>query len=177
VHEPGASDQNIMKMTPKPTYGEAIMKSVTDWVTVDFRAVGEPGWRAVYLDLDGLGLSARPLAGWLIQEQDADAYHRDTDEPAATARPSRRVVPAHCDGMGEIKDATKGNTFWLVLGPGEPGPTVEQQLIVRAERDLLSEGLAAALKDKLDAQRPIRLGQGPALGPNETNRLRELLTR
>lgn len=155
------------------------MKSVTelDWVTLDFRAVGEPGWRAVYLDLDGLGLSARPLAGWLIQEQ--DAYHRDTDEPAARARPARRVVPAHCDGMGEIRDATKGNTFWLVLGPGEPGPPVEQQLIVRAERDLLSEGLTAALKDKLDAQQPIRLGQegAPVLSPSQTDRLRELLTR
>ena len=156
------------------------MRSVTelDWVTWDFRAVGEPGWRAIYLDLDGLGLSARPLAGWLIQEQDAYACHRGTDASAATARPSRRVVPAHCDGMGEIKDATTDKTFWLVLGPGEPGPTVGQQLIVRAERDLLSEGLAAALKDKLDAQEPIRLGQeGPALGPSETNRLRELLTR
>ncbi|MCA1706199.1 MAG: hypothetical protein LC808_24210 [Actinobacteria bacterium] len=155
------------------------MKSVTelDWVTWDFRAVGEPGWRAVYLDFDGLGLSARPLAGWLIQEQDAYSYPRETEESAATVRPSRRVVPARCDGMGEIKDATKGNTFWLVLGPGEPGPTVEQQLIVRAERDLLSDGLAAALKDKLDAQEPIRLGEGPALGPGETNRLRELLTQ
>jgi hypothetical protein len=155
------------------------MKSVTelDWVTVDFRAVGEPGWRAVYLDLDGLGFSARPLAGWLIQDQ--DAYHHDTNEPAATARPSRRVVPAHCDGMGEIKDATTGNNFWLVLGPGEPGPTAEQQLIARAERDLLSEGLAAALKDKLDAQQPIRLGQegAPVLSPSQTDRLRELLTR
>jgi hypothetical protein len=148
-----------------------------DWMTLDFRAVGEPGWRAIYLDLDGLGLSARPLAGWLIQEQDAYAWHRGTDQSAATVRPSRRVVPARCDGMGEIKDATKDKTFWLVLGPGEPGPTVGQQLIVRAERDLLSEGLAAALKDKLDAQEPIRLGQGPALDPSETNRLRELLTQ
>lgn len=102
------------------------MRSATelDWVTLDFRAVGEPGWRTVYLDLDGLGLSARPLAGWLIQEQ--NACRRDTDESAATARPARRVVPAHCNGMGEIKDATKDNTFWLVLGPGESGPTVEQ---------------------------------------------------
>ncbi len=155
------------------------MKSVIDlnWVTVDFRAVGEPGWRAVYLDLDGLGFSAWPLAGWLIQEP--DAYHRDTDEPTAAARPSRRVVPAQCDGMGEIKDATKGDNFWLVLGPGEPGPTAEQQLIARAERDLLSEGLTAALRDKLDAQQPIRLGQegGPVLSPSQTDRLRELLTR
>jgi hypothetical protein len=166
-------------MTPEPTYGETIMRSATelDWVTLDFRPVGEPGWRAVYLDLDGLGLSARPLAGWLIQEQYAFVGHRYTDESAATARPFRRVVPAHCDGIGEIKNATKDKTFWLALGPGEPGPTVEQQLIVRAERDLLSENLTAALKDKLDAQEPIRLGQGPALGPRETNRLRELLTR
>jgi hypothetical protein len=155
------------------------MKSPTglNWITVDFRAVGEPGWRAVYLDLDGLGFSARPLAGWLIQEP--DTYHYDTEEPTATASPSRRVVPAHCDGMGEIKDATKGNNFWLVLGPGEPGPTAEQQLIARAERCLLSEGLTAALRDKLDAQQPIRLGQqgGPVLSPSQTDRLRELLTR
>jgi hypothetical protein len=160
------------------TNGETIMKGCIElhWVTVDFRAVGEPGWRVVYLHLDGLGFSAWPLAGWLIQEQDAD--HRDTDRPAATARPSRRVVPAHCNGLGEVKDATKGDNFWLVLGPGEPGPTAEQQLIARAERYLLSENLTAALRDKLDAHQPIRLGQeGPVLSPSQTDRLRELLTR
>jgi hypothetical protein len=159
--------------------GETHMKSVTElnWVTVDFRAVGEPGWRAVYLDLDGLGFRAWPLAGWLIQQP--ATYHQDTDETAATAKPSRRVVPAHCDGRGEIKDATEGNNFWLVLKPGEPGPTAEQQLIARAERCLLSEGLTAALRDKLDAQQPIRLGQegSPVLSSSQTDRLRELLTR
>jgi hypothetical protein len=167
-----------MKMAPKPTSnGETIMTRFIelDWVTVDFRAVGEPGWRVVYLDLDGLRFRAWPLAGWLIQEQ--DAYCRDTDAPTKTARPSRRVVPAHCDGLGEVKDATKGDTFWLVLGPGEPMPTAEQQLIARAERRLLSEGLTAALRDKLDAQQPIRLGQGPVLSPSQTDRLRQLLTR
>ncbi len=146
-----------------------------DWVTVDFRAVGEPGWRVLYLDLDGLRFRAWPLAGWLIQEQNTDP--RDTEAPSETARPSRRVVPAHCDGLGEVKDATKGDTFWLVLGPGEPEPTAERQLIARAERCLLSDGLAAALRDKLDSGQPIRLGQGPTLNPKQTDRLRELLTR
>jgi hypothetical protein len=168
-----------MKMEPKPTSnGEKIVTRFMelDWVTVDFRAVGEPGWRVVYLvDLDGLRFKAWPLAGWLIQEQVAS--RRDTDAPATTARPSRRVVPAHCDGLGEVKDATKGDTFWLVLGPGEPEPTAERQLIARAERCLLSEGLTAALRDKLDARQPIRLGQGPTLSPKQTDRLRELLTR
>jgi hypothetical protein len=79
--------------------------------------------------------------------------------------------------LGEVKDATKGDTFWLVLGPGESEPTAERQLIARAERCLLSEGLTAALRDKLDARQPIRLGQGPTLSPKQTDRLRELLTR
>ena len=106
-----------------------------------------------------------------------DTSRRDTDAPATTARPSRRVVPAHCGSLGEVKDATKGDTFWLVLGPGESEPTAGRQLIARAERCLLSEGLTAALRDKLDARQPIRLGQGPTLSPKQTDRLRELLTR
>jgi hypothetical protein len=109
-----------------------------EWVDVDFRPSALADWRAVYLDTNAEhGHFVQPLAGWLIQEE--RAYYRDTQEPAEHLDPSRRVVPACCDGTGDVSDATESFNFWCVFGPGQPMPTAEAEISER-ERRALQQG-------------------------------------
>lgn len=103
-----------------------------EWIDVDFRPSALADWRAVYLTT-GEGYQVYPIAGWLIQEE--RAYYRDTEELAEHVnRLSRRVVPAHCDGDGNVVDATEPSSFWCLMGPGDSEPTAEYEAAERAHR-------------------------------------------
>jgi hypothetical protein len=99
------------------------------WRDIDFRPA-PPGWRAVYIDVDG-NARTEHVAGWLIQEEEfygqtgrkhprGDTQMEDRD---------RRVVPAfhYADEFGVTLvgvDVVRG--LWRILAPGQPDPTSEE---------------------------------------------------
>lgn len=73
--------------------------------------------------------------GGTVRSVPERAYYRDTEELAEHVnRLSRRVVPAHCDGDGNVVDATEPSSFWCLLGPGDSEPTAEHEAVERARR-------------------------------------------
>lgn len=99
--------------------------SDTSWRTVDFRPACA-GWRVIHLGHDAPSRtwtdawSARPLAGWLIREDDNG---------------DRQVVAADVDEDGEVLRVRVGLpnvSAWYIAGPGDPDPTPDE---IRAELD------------------------------------------
>ena len=96
---------------------------------------GRPaGWRAVYLESEQR--TVFPVAGWLIQ--DSYLYDSGADKLIPDDDPERRVIPGTCTEpygwLVEPVDLDK-ELLWMILGPGEPEPTDEDEAAERARRE------------------------------------------
>jgi hypothetical protein len=91
--------------------------------TVDFRPAD--GWKALYHGKDPGQPLIVPVAGWLIQVQNERNSRDDRSvrgqDPLTERR--RRVVAAVAEGV-ELLGADASN-FWLLLPPGEEGPSAD----------------------------------------------------
>ena len=107
---------------------------MTDWRTVDLRPA-PPGWRV--WTVSPSGASSNVLVGWVVQEEavydDYSGEYVASDTDPDFRR--RRVVEAiYQDAPCYLVDCGEDYPHrWLVLGPGEPDPTAEEQAIRLAE--------------------------------------------
>ncbi|SNY72897.1 hypothetical protein [Paractinoplanes atraurantiacus] len=121
------------------------------WQTVDFRPA-PPGWRVV--SLFGDRRDVLPMPGWLIQERYLiDEHGQVVAEPGDGVRGrQRRIAPGVTVGAFHWcveptdENMPEVDSTWMILAPGQPEPSEEDQVAEVQRRTEAAAQRAAARK-------------------------------
>jgi hypothetical protein len=89
-----------------------------------------PGWRTIFVNEQGIGITTRDVAAWLVEE--LEPYNESTgfavdlpsDRPKISHHPTRRLVAGIADVVG-IRPAHEKKGYIATIGPTDPEPSME----------------------------------------------------